>query len=189
LRAVVQAFIKRRAWLINTQQTVKLMSNHLNLKYFMASKTLSNCQTCWAAFLSSFNFVIRHVPGKLNPADPATHCPDFIPSRETPNAKQVLLEESGDLLKLWGSSLDKPDPQLEIWAVASSSSPVFTPQKDMDVFFCSPTKELKSLLLSAYAAEFPSPQPNEDLVQQEVLWWTRGRVFDRVCCRSFMTGL
>jgi hypothetical protein len=70
LGAVVQAFIEWRAWLIDTQQPVEVMSNHSNLKYFMKSKTLSDGQTRWAAFLSSFDFVIKHIPGKLNPAGP-----------------------------------------------------------------------------------------------------------------------
>jgi hypothetical protein len=181
LGAVVQSFIEWSAWLIDTQQPVEVMSNHSNLKYFMTSKTLSNFPTCWTAFLSSFDFVIKHVLGKLNPADPATCCPDFIPSGENPNTKQVLLEESGNVLKLRGSLLDEPNPQLEIWAVLSSSSPVFTPQKDTDVFFCPPTKELRFLLLTAYAAKPPSPQPNKDLSQQEGLWWRRGRVFVLLC--------
>jgi hypothetical protein len=42
LGAVVQAFIEWRAWLIDTQQPVEVMSDHSNLKYFMKSKNLSD---------------------------------------------------------------------------------------------------------------------------------------------------
>jgi hypothetical protein len=100
LGAVVQAFIEWRAWLIDTQQPVEVMSDHSNLKYFMKSKTLSDCQTRWAAFLSSFDFVIKHIPGNLNPANPATCRPNFVPQGKNPNAEQVLFEDSPIGLKL-----------------------------------------------------------------------------------------
>jgi hypothetical protein len=68
LGAVMQAFIKWRAWLIDTNQPVEVMSNHSNLKYFMKNWHLSDRQTEWASYLASFNFVIQYIPGKLNPA-------------------------------------------------------------------------------------------------------------------------
>jgi hypothetical protein len=35
LGVVVQAFVEWRAWLINTNQPVEVMSDHSNLNYFM----------------------------------------------------------------------------------------------------------------------------------------------------------
>jgi hypothetical protein len=143
LGAAVQAFIKWRAWLINMQQLVEMMSDHSNLKYLMKSKNLSDQQTRWAAFLSSFDLVIKHIPGNLSPADPATQQPVFIPAGEAPTSESVLLKDTPDGLTLQGSLLDDPDNSLEIGAV---SIPLVVSQTQMvtetGVLFCPPTKEL-----------------------------------------------
>ena len=63
LGAIVQAFIEWRAWLIDTREPVVVFSDHANLRYFATNQHLSDRQARWAAFLSSFHFVIKHVPG------------------------------------------------------------------------------------------------------------------------------
>ena len=45
--------------------SVKILTNHRNLQYFMSTKQLSRRQACWSEFLSRFNFVIQYRPGKL----------------------------------------------------------------------------------------------------------------------------
>jgi hypothetical protein len=72
LGEIVQAFVEWRAWLIDSREPVLVLSNHVNLLYFMTSQHLSDRQARWAAYLTSFHFIIRHLSGKKNPADPPT---------------------------------------------------------------------------------------------------------------------
>jgi hypothetical protein len=79
LGAIVRAFKEWRTWLIDTNDPVMVMLDHAKFCYIMTSKHLSDRQTRWAAYLSSFYFVIKHVSGKQNPADPPNWRPDFKP--------------------------------------------------------------------------------------------------------------
>lgn len=78
LGAIVAAFKEWRSWLMGANKQVVGFSNHANLRYFMEVRSLTPRQARWAAFLSSFNFVIMHTPGRTNPADPASRRPDFV---------------------------------------------------------------------------------------------------------------
>jgi hypothetical protein len=79
LAAIVQAFVEWREWLIDTREPVEVFLDHANLNYFTSNQNLSDRQAQWAAFLSLFNFVIKHIPGCLNTADPLTGRPDYVP--------------------------------------------------------------------------------------------------------------
>jgi hypothetical protein len=98
LGAIVQAFVEWRAWLIDTCEPVLVLSNHANLQYFMTSQHLSNRQARWAAHLTSFHFVIRHISGKRNPTDPLTCQPNYVPeSKESEASPCLLMGKEGDL--------------------------------------------------------------------------------------------
>ena len=45
----------------------------------MTSQILNRCQARWSMFLSEFDFKLDYAPGKKNPADAPSRCPDFIP--------------------------------------------------------------------------------------------------------------
>ena len=56
-------------------------------------KKLTRCQTCWAEFLSGFNFVISYTPSKENQkADLLIRCPNDLPSSENNNCPQHQLQ-------------------------------------------------------------------------------------------------
>ena len=46
--------------------TIKVITDHKSLEYFMTTKKLTKRQARWAKFLSCFNFVISYIPGKEN---------------------------------------------------------------------------------------------------------------------------
>ena len=46
----------------------------------MTTKTLSRHQARWAEMLASYDFIIKHRPGKKNPADGPSRRPDYAPS-------------------------------------------------------------------------------------------------------------
>ena len=67
-------------YLKGVQYTVKVFSNHNNLKYFLIKKTLTWWQVHWAEMLSGFNFVIKHYPGLRNPADSSNYWANYKPT-------------------------------------------------------------------------------------------------------------
>jgi hypothetical protein len=73
----------------------------------MESKNLLDRQAHWVAYLIWFNFVIKHIPGKNNPADSASLRPDFLPAGEEADSKRLMFEDSPLGMQLAeGQSLD-----------------------------------------------------------------------------------
>jgi hypothetical protein len=78
LLAIVESFEQWRAWLMGTEEPVRVYSDHSNLRHFTTAKHLTPKQARWASFLDGFNFVIHHIPGKANPADAPSRRPDLL---------------------------------------------------------------------------------------------------------------
>ena len=152
--------------MIDTREPVLVLSDHANLRYFMTSQHLSNRQARWAAYLTSFHFVIRHISGKKNPADPPTQRPNYVPEgKESEISPCLLMSNAGDLL-IQPSPMDKEDGRLDIGEVVlrptdDSQNPMQV--TDVDFVFCPPSKEALSLLQSAYCEEPPNPETIEGL--------------------------
>jgi transposase InsO family protein len=64
LLAIVRAFEEWHAELAGTADSVKVLTDHKNLQYFMSTKQLNRRQARWAEFLAEFNFIIAYRPGK-----------------------------------------------------------------------------------------------------------------------------
>ena len=59
--------------------TTTIITDHENLKYFKATHRLTRRQARWSLFLSEFDFIINHRPGKLHKAaDALSRRADFI---------------------------------------------------------------------------------------------------------------
>lgn len=54
--------------------SIKVITDYKSLKYFITTKKLTRRQTCWAKFLSGFNFVISYTLGKNNGKADALIC-------------------------------------------------------------------------------------------------------------------
>ncbi|KAA1098061.1 hypothetical protein PGT21_050183 [Puccinia graminis f. sp. tritici] len=78
LLAIVEACEEWRAWLMGTEEPVKMFSDHSNLVYFKTAKYLSPKQARWALFIDNFNMLIYHVSGTKNPADGPSRREDLI---------------------------------------------------------------------------------------------------------------
>lgn len=78
LGAIVFAFKEWNSWLMGSSEEISVYSDHAILRYFMEARSLTPRQARLAVFLSAFNFSILHLPGKANPADPASRRPDFM---------------------------------------------------------------------------------------------------------------
>lgn len=94
LLGIVKAFREWCAWLVGFPHTVTAISDHSNLRYFMASQLLNRCQARWSSFLSEFDFQLDYAPGTRNPADAASQRQDYKPQEgdeTTVNQRQAFL--------------------------------------------------------------------------------------------------
>jgi hypothetical protein len=66
LLAIVKAFDEWRHYLEGTAHQITILSDHLNLKEFKTTMKLNRRQARWAERLASYDFVITHIPGKMN---------------------------------------------------------------------------------------------------------------------------
>jgi hypothetical protein len=64
LMAIVWAFKEWRPKLEGVLHPIQVLSDHKNLEYFISTKLLNHCQTCWAEYLSHFDLKIVYHPGK-----------------------------------------------------------------------------------------------------------------------------
>ena len=66
LLAAIRALEEWRPYLEGNAHKVKIFSDHRNLEYFMTMKDLTRRQARWSLFLSRFDFMIVHRPGRLS---------------------------------------------------------------------------------------------------------------------------
>ena len=90
LLAIVRAFEEWRPELEGAKTTIKVLTDHRNLEYFMTSKLLNRRQARWSEFLSCFNFKITFQPGYANgKADALTRRPGDRP-QEGDDREQIM---------------------------------------------------------------------------------------------------
>jgi hypothetical protein len=82
LMAIVLAMEHWGQYLRGVTQSVRVRTDHNNLRYFMTKKRLNGRQSRWAESLSRYDFFIEHTPGKANPADAPSRRPDYRPGAE-----------------------------------------------------------------------------------------------------------
>ena len=71
----------------------EIWTDHKNLQYFMTSQKLNQRQARWALYLSWFNFILKHVPGKsMGKADGLSRRPDWQEGVERDNEDQKLIK-------------------------------------------------------------------------------------------------
>lgn len=94
LLAVIRCFEEWRPELLSAEDTVKVLTDHKALEYFMTTKQLTRRQARWAEFLSQFRFQVTYRAGLANEkADMLTRLPNnAIPrSKADPHLQQTLL--------------------------------------------------------------------------------------------------
>ena len=80
LLAIVECFKHWRHYLEGSEHTIRVQTDHNNLKYFFTTKRLNARQARWAEKLAAFDFEIEYKPGCLNPADGPSRRWDYKPS-------------------------------------------------------------------------------------------------------------
>ena len=92
--AILRALEEWRHYLEGTQQVFEIWTDHKNLEYFMSAKKLNRRQARWSLFLSRFNFILKHRPGKQSmKPDALSRRPDYGKG-ESDNQDITLLKPS-----------------------------------------------------------------------------------------------
>jgi hypothetical protein len=72
--------------------TIEVWSDHMNLQGFMKQPRINGRQARWLIYLTPYDFVIRHRPGSMNPADGPSRRPDLTrPAGKIPSLVQTDL--------------------------------------------------------------------------------------------------
>lgn len=90
--AIVDALKAWRYFLEGLPERFEIVTDHENLKWWTTAQDLSRRQARWALWLSRFNFLLTHRPGKQNTqADPLSRFSTHQVSNADDNTQQVVL--------------------------------------------------------------------------------------------------
>jgi hypothetical protein len=109
LNAIVESFKTWRHYLEHAPSTIRVLSDHNNLRYFMTTKELTPKQARWGEELARFDFEIECKLGQDNPADAPSRRPDY--------AKGLLV---GEQQALRDAILPTLQQKLRIWTIRKS---------------------------------------------------------------------
>lgn len=161
LGAIVACFEEWQAWLLGSNEPITVYSDHANLRYFMRAQELTARQARWAAFLSEFLFEIVHIPGKLNPADPASRRIDYSGEKEITD--KVILLGHCETIQINAISLR----QLKIRRICDPSS-TFMPADENTM------KAIRALYITD---DFLANRLPTALTFKDGIWWWRDRIY------------
>jgi hypothetical protein len=110
LNAIVEAFRTWRHYLEHALSTIRVLSDHNNLRYFMTTKELSSKQARWAEELARFDFEVEYKPGPENPADGPSRRPDYAKGLmvgEQQALRDAMLPTLQQKLRIWSLRLTR----------------------------------------------------------------------------------
>jgi len=61
---IIRALQEWRHFIEGVEHKCEIWTGHKNLEYFMTAKQLNQRQARWSLYLSRFDFVLQHKPGK-----------------------------------------------------------------------------------------------------------------------------
>lgn len=109
LLAIIRALEEYRQHLEGHPQTIEIWSDHQNLTYFRNAQKLSRRQARWSLYLTRFNFVLKHKPGKtMLTADPLSRRPDHEEGVNSDNNDKILLKPEFFAINAINNTHDSP---------------------------------------------------------------------------------
>ena len=108
--AIIEALKDWRHFLEGLPNRFEIITDHGNLRYWRSAQDLSRRQVRWALYLSRFDFVLVHRPGKANTqADPLSRMPHHRVTDSDDNQQKVVLRpEHFHMLAATASTLRNP---------------------------------------------------------------------------------
>lgn len=92
LLAIIRALDEWRHFLEGAQQKFEIWTDHKNLQYFRTAQKLNRRQARWSLFLSRFDFLLHHRPGKTaGKPDALSRQPNHVPEGQD-NVELTLLK-------------------------------------------------------------------------------------------------
>ena len=82
--AIVETCKHWRHYLERSMYSVRVVTDHLNLRKFLSTKTLSRKKAKWWECLSGLDLAIEYCEGKHNPADGPSRRPDYMDEDDKP---------------------------------------------------------------------------------------------------------
>jgi hypothetical protein len=93
LLAVVKALKNWRPHLAATEQPITILTDHANLLYWKNPKNVNRRVARWLTTLQDYNFIIRHVPGKIHAAADMLSRPPGVDIGTLDNQDVVVLPD------------------------------------------------------------------------------------------------
>ena len=118
LFAIVWSFKHWRHYLEGSLYPIEVFSDHANLQSFMKQPKINGRQARWCLYLTPFDFIIKHKPGKSNPADGPSRC---WPTRSPPEfgdiagpiRERIAAVESLQIRDLWAQKAQDSYPSYQ----------------------------------------------------------------------------
>ena len=77
------------------QSEFEIWIDHKNLEYFIKAQKLNQRQARWALYLSTFNFILKHVPeSRMGKADGLSRRSDWTKGTDKDNDNQILIKDN-----------------------------------------------------------------------------------------------
>ena len=77
------------------QSEFEIWIDHKNLEYFIKAQKLNQRQARWALYLSTFNFILKHVPeSRMGKADGLSRRLDWTKGTDKDNDNQILIKDN-----------------------------------------------------------------------------------------------
>jgi hypothetical protein len=93
LLAVVKALKNWRPHLAATEQPITILTDHANLLYWKNPKNVNRRVARWLTTLQDYNFIIKHVPGKIHAAADMLSRPPGVDIGTLDNQDVIVLPE------------------------------------------------------------------------------------------------
>jgi len=175
---VIQGLEKYRHYLEEHLHKIEIWSDHQNLTFFRTAQKLTRRQARWALFMTHFDFVLYHKPGKTMQAkDPLSRQADYEMGIDLDNMNQVLLKPEFFVINILEATHESPINDKIILKEVKAVLLLDEVTKDYkSLLKSSPRKFEKSLQdwnyengLLLYKEKIYIPHSVEDTLQQQII--------------------
>ena len=208
LLAIIRALVEWRHYLEGHPLPFEIWSDHLNLTYFRVAQKITRRQARWALYMTRFNYVLYHKPGKtMIASDSLSRRSDHEEGVELDNSDQILLKPEHFAIHALEHSHDSPVDDEEILREIKQSLLDDEVTKDYQSLLTSGQREFKKSLedwnfedgLLLYRGKVYIPKSKDDELRRKILMIHhdlksaghpgRWKTYELVSCNYWWPGL